>query len=79
MVGFFVDPKSRIKARIENGYPCEVQSGASEFMEYRTERHYNPQDIAGLPPRKRMHHAMMPGFDVMNGAPLQTQNMSLQS
>lgn len=63
---------------IENGYPCEVPPGGPEFMEYRTERQYNPQDIPGLPPRKRMHHAMMPGFDVMNGAPLQTQNMSLQ-
>lgn len=63
----------------ENGYSCEVPPGGPEFMEYRTERQYNPQEIPGMPPRKRMHHAMMPGFDVMNGAPLQTQNMSLQS
>jgi hypothetical protein len=48
-------------------------------MEYRSERQYNPQDMSGLPPRKRIHHAMIPGFDVMNGAPLQTQNMTLQS
>lgn len=63
-----------------NAYQCEVPVGATDYMEYRTERQYAPpQDIAGLPPRKRMHHAMMPGFDVMNGAPLQPQNMGLQS
>jgi hypothetical protein len=48
-------------------------------MEYRTERQYTPQDIPGLPPRKRIHHDMIPGFDVMNGGPLQAQNMTLQS
>ncbi|KAF8958960.1 hypothetical protein BDZ97DRAFT_1840048 [Flammula alnicola] len=62
-----------------NGYPCEEQVGAPDYMEYRTERQYTPQDMPGLPPRKRIHHTMIPGFDVMNGAPLQTQNMTLQS
>ncbi|KAF9476089.1 hypothetical protein BDN70DRAFT_882857 [Pholiota conissans] len=61
-----------------NGY-CEVPVGAPDYMEYRSERQYNPQDMSGLPPRKRIHHTMIPGFDVMNGAPLQTQNMTLQS
>lgn len=60
-------------------YPCEVQVGAPDYLDYRTERPYASQDISGLPPRKRMHHAMIPGFDVMNGAPMQPQNMSLQS
>ncbi|PPQ92494.1 hypothetical protein CVT25_010327 [Psilocybe cyanescens] len=63
----------------ENAYPCEVPVGTQDYAEYRTERQYAPQDVAGLPPRKRMHHTMIPGFDVMNGAPLQTQNMTLQS
>ncbi|PPR03817.1 hypothetical protein CVT26_000993 [Gymnopilus dilepis] len=63
----------------ENGYPIEVAVGTPDYMEYRTERQYNPQDLSGLPPRKRIHHDMMTGFDVMNGTPLQTQNMTLQS
>ncbi|KAJ3504613.1 hypothetical protein NLJ89_g7848 [Agrocybe chaxingu] len=63
----------------ENGYPCEVPVGAPEYMDYRSDRHYTSQDIPGLPPRKRMHHAMIPGFDVMNGTPLPPQNMTLQS
>ncbi len=63
-----------------NGYPCDVPVGAPDYMDsYRSERQYNPQDMSGMPPRKRIHHAMIPGFDVMNGAPLQTQNMTLQS
>ncbi|KAF8153234.1 hypothetical protein B0H34DRAFT_722725 [Crassisporium funariophilum] len=43
------------------------------------ESSYPCEDMSGLPPRKRIHHSMIPGFDVMNGAPLQTQNMTLQS
>ncbi|KAF9530541.1 hypothetical protein CPB83DRAFT_850505 [Crepidotus variabilis] len=64
-----------------NGYPCEVPVGTASYdsMGYRTDRHYDSQDIPGLPARKRMHHAMIPGFDVMTGTPLQTQNMPLQS
>lgn len=53
--------------------------GAPEYMDYRNDRQYQPQDLTGLPPRKRMHHAIMPNFDVMNGAPLQQANMTLQS
>jgi hypothetical protein len=63
----------------ENGYACEVPVGAPEYMDYRNDRQYQPQDLSGLPPRKRMHHAIMPNFDVMNGAPLQQANMTLQS
>ncbi|RXW16916.1 hypothetical protein EST38_g8946 [Candolleomyces aberdarensis] len=37
------------------------------------------EDISGMPPRKRMHHGMMPEFGVMNAASLQPQNMSLPS
>lgn len=61
-----------------NGYPCDVHV-APAYDTYRTDRQYDSQDIPGLPPRKRIHHAMIPGFDVINGAPLQSQNMSLQS
>ncbi|KAH9474816.1 hypothetical protein JR316_0013282 [Psilocybe cubensis] len=57
----------------------QMHVGAQDYSDYRTDRPYGPQDVAGLPPRKRIHHAMIPGFDVMNGAPLQTQNMTLQS
>ncbi|TFK31952.1 hypothetical protein BDQ12DRAFT_693261 [Crucibulum laeve] len=34
------------------------------------------EDMNGLPPRKRVHH-MMSGFDVLNTAALQAQNMTL--
>lgn len=60
-----------------NGYPCDVHVGPQGYDTYRTEP-YDSQEIPGLPPRKRMHHTMIPGFDVLNGAPLQNQNMSLQ-
>ncbi|KAF8884233.1 hypothetical protein CPB84DRAFT_1838058 [Gymnopilus junonius] len=43
------------------------------------ENGYPIEDMAGLPPRKRIHHDMIPSFDVMNGTPMQTQNMTLQS
>jgi len=61
-----------------NGYPCDVQVGTPDYgLDYRNDRQYS-QELPGMPPRKRIHHAMIPGFDVMNGAPLQ-QNMTLQS
>jgi len=60
---------------VDNGY---VHVGATAYDTYRADRPYDSQDI-GLPPRKRIQHAMIPGFDVLNGAPLQSQNMSLQS
>ena len=63
----------------DTSYACEVPVSAPGYLDYRTERQYPSQDIPGLPPRKRLHHAMIPGFDVMSGAPLQPQNMALQS
>ncbi|KAJ7883295.1 hypothetical protein B0H13DRAFT_2538462 [Mycena leptocephala] len=38
---------------------------------------YACQDMSGLPPRKRLHH-MIPGYDVLSSAALQS-NMTLQS
>ena len=63
---------------LANGYPCDVHVGPQGYDTYRTDQPYDSQEIPGLPPRKRMHHTMIPGFDVLNGAPLQSQNMSLQ-
>jgi hypothetical protein len=59
---------------VGNGY---VQVGAPAYDTYRTDRQYDSQDM--LPPRKRLQHTMIPSFDVINGAPLQSQSMSLQS
>lgn len=64
---------------LDSPYACDVQQvGAPDYSEYRTERHYTSQDMTELPPRKRIHHGMI-GFDIMNSAPLQAHNMTLQS
>ena|SRR6266540_6149226 len=62
-----------------NGYPCDVHVSPQGYDTYRTDQQYDSQEIPGLPPRKRLHHALIPGFDVINGAPLQNQSMGLQS
>jgi len=62
----------------EAPYACEVVGGP-DYSEYRTERQYTSHDMTDLPPRKRIHHGMISGFDIMNNTPLQAHNMTLQS
>lgn len=56
-----------------------MQVGGPDYSEYRTERQYTSHDMTDLPPRKRIHHGMISGFDIMNSTPLQAHNMTLQS
>ncbi|KAJ7130198.1 hypothetical protein C8R44DRAFT_699329 [Mycena epipterygia] len=58
----------------QGGYESQPLNHSTEYGEAQ----YACQDMTGLPPpRKRVHH-MMPGFDVLSSAALQS-NMALQS
>ncbi|KAK7019872.1 hypothetical protein R3P38DRAFT_1226131 [Favolaschia claudopus] len=74
-------PRTWEHSQLQGGY-CDsntpgVSLNHSADAQY-ADAQYACQNMAGLPPpRKRVHH-MMPGFDVLNNAALQS-NMTLQS
>ncbi|KAJ6588429.1 hypothetical protein B0H19DRAFT_1226255 [Mycena capillaripes] len=69
--------------QLQGGY-CDSNTTSGSLLNHSADAHYGDaqyacQDMSGLPPpRKRLHHMMPAGFDVLSSAALQS-NMTLQS